>query len=218
MKELIHAIKMKDKETICAKIEVMGSFNNETLNMLLAESPSEEISVLLKTLDKEKRIKKYTSGNEKINKAAQILLNAFRHNIIDICDDVGAVLSLKIAETVYKLYSGAFPKIIREKAHNLKENRKLCYEVYEGKIEVEKFVKMSAAEMLDEKLKDKDNKVLKDSLLDLQMAKATAETEIFECSRCKQRKCTYYQLQTRSCDEPMTTFVTCVACGHRWRF
>ena len=30
-------------------------------------------------------------------------------------------------------------------------------------------------------------------------------------------KCTYYQLQTRSADEPMTTFVTCINCGNRWK-
>ena len=27
------------------------------------------------------------------------------------------------------------------------------------------------------------------------------------CGKCGQRKCTYYQMQTRSADEPMTTFV-----------
>lgn len=32
------------------------------------------------------------------------------------------------------------------------------------------------------------------------------------------RKTTYYQMQTRSADEPMTTFVTCVNCGNRWKF
>lgn len=31
-----------------------------------------------------------------------------------------------------------------------------------------------------------------------------AETDAFKCSRCQQRKCTYYQMQTRSADEPMT--------------
>jgi DNA-directed RNA polymerase subunit M/transcription elongation factor TFIIS len=39
------------------------------------------------------------------------------------------------------------------------------------------------------------------------------------CSRCKkQAKCDYYQLQTRSADEPMTTFVTCLECDRRWKF
>lgn len=45
-----------------------------------------------------------------------------------------------------------------------------------------------------------------------------AETDQFKCGRCSKRKCKYYQLQTRSADEPMTTFVTCVNCGNRWKF
>ena len=39
----------------------------------------------------------------------------------------------------------------------------------------------------------------------------------FQCGRCKGRKCTYYQKQTRSADEPMTTFVQCTICGNRWK-
>ena len=42
------------------------------------------------------------------------------------------------------------------------------------------------------------------------------ETDEFKCSRCKERRCTYYMLQIRSSDEPMTTFITCKNCGHRW--
>jgi DNA-directed RNA polymerase subunit M/transcription elongation factor TFIIS len=47
----------------------------------------------------------------------------------------------------------------------------------------------------------------------------TAEdyTGIYQCMRCKSFKTTYYQLQTRSADEPMTTFVTCLNCQKRWR-
>ena len=41
----------------------------------------------------------------------------------------------------------------------------------------------------------------------------------FYCSRCKKTtKCDYYQMQTRSADEPMTTFVTCLECDRRWKF
>ena len=38
--------------------------------------------------------------------------------------------------------------------------------------------------------------------------KIEASTDNFECRRCKKNRCTYYQAQTRSADEPMTTFVT----------
>jgi transcription elongation factor S-II len=39
------------------------------------------------------------------------------------------------------------------------------------------------------------------------------------CSVCKKKsKCDYYQMQTRSADEPMTTFVTCLECDKRWKF
>jgi len=39
----------------------------------------------------------------------------------------------------------------------------------------------------------------------------------FQCHRCKSKKTQYYQLQTRSADEPMTTFVTCLQCSRRWK-
>ena len=47
--------------------------------------------------------------------------------------------------------------------------------------------------------------------------KIEASTDLFTCRACKSNKCTYTQLQTRSADEPMTTFVTCLECGKRWK-
>lgn len=44
-----------------------------------------------------------------------------------------------------------------------------------------------------------------------------AATDTFTCRKCRINKCTYYQMQTRSADEPMTTFVTCINCGNRWK-
>ena len=43
-------------------------------------------------------------------------------------------------------------------------------------------------------------------------------TSMFKCGKCKERNCTYFQMQTRSADEPMTTFVTCLTCSNRWKF
>ena len=48
--------------------------------------------------------------------------------------------------------------------------------------------------------------------------KTTASAQMY-CSGCKRKtNCDYYQLQTRSADEPMTTFVTCLECDKRWKF
>jgi DNA-directed RNA polymerase subunit M/transcription elongation factor TFIIS len=42
-------------------------------------------------------------------------------------------------------------------------------------------------------------------------------TDRFLCKRCHKRECTYYELQTRSADEPMTIFITCLNCGKHWK-
>lgn len=42
-------------------------------------------------------------------------------------------------------------------------------------------------------------------------------TDIFKCPRCKKRNSIYFELQTRSPDEPMTQFITCQECGLHWK-
>jgi len=44
-----------------------------------------------------------------------------------------------------------------------------------------------------------------------------ASTDMFTCKKCKSKRCTYYELQTRSADEPMTIFVTCLDCGKNFK-
>jgi len=44
-----------------------------------------------------------------------------------------------------------------------------------------------------------------------------ASTDMFTCKKCRSKKCTYYELQTRSADEPATIFVTCLNCGKHWK-
>jgi transcription elongation factor S-II len=47
--------------------------------------------------------------------------------------------------------------------------------------------------------------------------KIEASTDNFKCRKCKKNRCTYYQAQTRSADEPMTVYVTCLECGNNWK-
>jgi len=44
-----------------------------------------------------------------------------------------------------------------------------------------------------------------------------AKTDQFKCSKCGKRECSYYEMQTRSADEPMTIFITCLNCNKKWR-
>mgnify|MGYP002639448773 CR=1 FL=1 len=64
------------------------------------------------------------------------------------------------------------------------------------------------ATLIDTKTKRDKNK------FEINMA---ASTDTFTCRKCKGNQCTYYQMQTRSADEPMTTFVTCLLCSTRWK-
>lgn len=45
---------------------------------------------------------------------------------------------------------------------------------------------------------------------------SAAQTEA-TCPKCSHKKAYFFQLQTRSADEPMTTFFRCVQCAHRWK-
>ena len=57
--------------------------------------------------------------------------------------------------------------------------------------------------------------------LEIERNKAIADESysgLLKCGKCKSMKTTYYQMQTRSADEPMTTYVTCLNCQHKWKF
>jgi len=110
---------------------------------------------------------------------------------------------------------------IRSLFVNLKDknNPSLRESVISGEISAERFSKMTSQEMASEERKAADAKIKANNLYNsLGAEDQQAETDAFRCGRCKQRKCVYRQAQTRSADEPMTTFVTCTNCNNRWKF
>lgn len=42
-------------------------------------------------------------------------------------------------------------------------------------------------------------------------------TDQIICGKCKKNKISYFEIQSRSADEPMTTHYTCLTCGNKWR-
>jgi len=83
----------------------------------------------------------------------------------------------------------------------------------------EKFATMTPEQMASEELKKQRDEIHAQAVKDHQLAQTTGTgTSQFKCSKCGLRNCSYNQVQTRSADEPMTTFVLCNECGNRWKF
>lgn len=89
--------------------------------------------------------------------------------------------------------------------------------IQSSEISGSQFANLSPLEMCPEKWKEHvDTQIERDK--HLYSSDNVASINLF-CSMCKKKtKCDYYQMQTRSADEPMTTFVTCLECDKRWKF
>ncbi|XP_040320568.1 transcription elongation factor A protein 3 isoform X2 [Herpailurus yagouaroundi] len=110
---------------------------------------------------------------------------------------------------------------VRSRISNLKDprNPSLRRNVLSGAISAGLIAKMTAEEMASDELRELRNAMTQEAIREHQMAKTGGTTtDLFQCSKCKKKNCTYNQVQTRSADEPMTTFVLCNECGNRWKF
>ncbi|KAJ4797782.1 Transcription elongation factor TFIIS [Rhynchospora pubera] len=151
-----------------------------------------------------------------------------REEIRNILDEVDACDPLRVAVTAEsslfaKLGSstGAHKQKYRSIMFNLRaeNNTDFRRKVLLGLIKPERLPDLTPDEMASDARK-MENKQIKDkALFECERGgPPKATTDQFKCGRCGQRKTTYYQLQTRSADEPMTTFVTCVNCNNHWKF
>lgn len=117
--------------------------------------------------------------------------------------------------------TAAYRTKLRSLFMNLKDpkNPELRERVVTAEISGERLRTMTPQEMAPSELKQAIQQMEKRNLFNAQGAKETrATTDRFTCGKCKQKKVSYYQMQTRSADEPLTTFCTCENCGNRWKF
>lgn len=83
----------------------------------------------------------------------------------------------------------------------------------EGHIKPYDLVNMTREELNPDIWGNLKTKTLKQSIV----KQDNQEDGMFKCNRCKSMKTVYYQMQTRSADEPMTTYVTCTNCNLKWK-
>ncbi|RWV84568.1 hypothetical protein GW17_00053707 [Ensete ventricosum] len=151
-----------------------------------------------------------------------------RGEVRNILDEVDACDPIRVAVMVE---SAMFEKLGRSNGSqklkyrsimfNLKDgnNTDLRRRVLMGEVKPEKLIAMTPEEMASDKRKLANEQIKEKALFECERGgPPKATTDQFKCGRCGQRKTTYYQMQTRSADEPMTTFVTCVNCNNHWKF
>lgn len=133
-------------------------------------------------------------------------------------------LGEELEEAIYAEFKNTdmrYMNRIRSRIFNLKDakNPNLRSNFINGVITAQRLAKMTPEEMASDEMKNIRDKLGKECINDAQLAHVQGtKTDLLKCGKCKQKDCTYNQLQTRSADEPMTTFVLCNHCGNRWKF
>jgi DNA-directed RNA polymerase subunit M/transcription elongation factor TFIIS len=125
-----------------------------------------------------------------------------------------------ICDWSYPLFQRLYERKMRHICANLHpkcyiQNTKLLERYKQGEFTFEDLMTWRETEIFPERNKELADKQFQREQRLLEGNKANA-TDQFYCGRCHKRQCTYYELQTRSADEPMTIFVQCVNCGKRW--
>lgn len=137
-------------------------------------------------------------------------------------------LKIKIVEIEDKLnetLKGEAPYLNRvlEIIHNLKDekNEEFRENIINGKIKPEELCTMNSVDMLSKNKqkeieKEKEKKV-DEVRTDWQEKHGQVTEGVYKCRVCGGRKTIQHEQQTRSADEPMTLFITCLNCKNTWR-
>lgn len=100
-------------------------------------------------------------------------------------------------------------------------NKKLIEKLFSGDFNEFELCNMSSKQLYPERWIELNDEIVKEQTEELRKLKGDdkiQEDGLFKCGKCKKWKTTYYQMQTRSADEPATTYVNCLNCGNRWKF
>jgi len=93
-------------------------------------------------------------------------------------------------------------------------NNYLINEILNNNIDTLKIAEMSPDELNPQKYEQ----IIKKKQIEEQNKTNFVGSTAFTCSKCKKANCEVTQKQTRSGDEPPTTFVKCLECGNVFKF
>lgn len=157
-------------------------------------------------------------------KCRELLSDAIKPEAASPCYIDHVELARLVEEKIYEEFKATDSKYknrVRSRVANLKNTKHpaLKENVLRGLITPEILARMTAEEMASDDMKDLRTKYTEEAINDYQLPKVDgAVSDLFSCEKCGAKNCTYKQVQLLCSDEPMTTFLLCYTCGHRWSF
>jgi transcription elongation factor S-II len=145
--------------------------------------------------------------------------NALLHFISDqaLKDAIEVDWSNRVFWNMYRNKAISIYENLRGEDSYVQNKENWMEKIKTGQISIQRFVEMNPIEMCPARWKAAIEKMIE--LEKKLYSKNEAAAIYLWCSSCKKKaKCDYYQMQTRSADEPMTTFVTCLECDKKWKF
>lgn len=94
----------------------------------------------------------------------------------------------------------------------IKDSNFILKAIKEKKIDPKRIAFLSPDELNPERYKEAKQK----QEMEENTKKKQASTNAYTCPKCKARRSKVKQKQTRSADEPATTYVTCLECGYQF--
>ncbi|KAG9784239.1 transcription elongation factor, partial [Aureobasidium melanogenum] len=140
--------------------------------------------------------------------------------ILDLAKQIESA-ALNLPEAKGSSSSPVYKDKIRSLYQNLKNksNPGLRKRILSGEVTAVRFVSMTHEEMKSKQQREEEIKIAKENMNNAMVAQEEKSVSTsLECGKCHQKKVSYSQAQTRSADEPMTTFCECLNCGNRWKF
>ena len=130
---------------------------------------------------------------------------------------------VQIEEKIFEKYKGDSPYSNRvlEILHNIKENEDFRNKIVNGDIKSEELATMDVIKMISKEKQEQINKERNNEVNSIQgdwrLKHMKATSGVYKCRKCGGNKTTQGEMQTRSADEPMTLFITCLECGNQWK-
>lgn len=121
-----------------------------------------------------------------------------------------------VKETYYAIFHKVYRNIAPKGNPHSIGNPRLLELVKNKTIPATDLAGMDPARLWPEKWQTMEESYIMRQIATLEST-SEAATDLFQCRKCKERKCVYTEVQTRSADEPMTTFVCCLVCGNKWK-